>query len=350
MSAKLIDFKTIRYHEGIVEILDQTLLPHSETYCTLRTLEEVAVAIEKMQVRGAPLIGVTAAYGVVLAMQQDASDAALGVAINRLSHTRPTAVNLHWALQSMRDVLDLIPAEARLKAAQDRADAIFSQEVTVTEEIGMHGLALLRSMSAALPVPRELRVMTHCNPGKLGTPGLGTATAPLYLAQQEGLAVHVWVSETRPRWQGALTAWELSRSGVPHTVMVDNAAGHLLQRGLVDVVIVGADRITRRGDTANKIGTYLKAVAAEAHGVPFYVAVAGNTIDFTLNDGVAEIPIEQRTEQEVLHAGNYSPFPVGTQARNDAFDVTPSSLITGFITERGILKPEELERNFNPKP
>lgn len=347
MSAKLIDFRTVRYHEGIVEILDQTLLPHSETYCTLRTLEEVAVAIESMQVRGAPLIGVTAAYGVALAMQQDASDEALSVAVNRLSHTRPTAVNLHWALESMRGALACIPPEARLNTARIRADAIFRQEVAVTEEIGTHGLALLRSMSGALPVSRELRVMTHCNPGKLGTPGLGTATAPIYLAQQEGLSVHVWVSETRPRWQGALTAWELSRGGVAHTVIVDNSAGHLLQRGLVDVVIVGADRITRRGDTANKIGTYLKAVAAKAHGVPFYVAVAGNTIDFTLNDGVAEIPIEQRKPEEVLHAGSHSPFPPGSQARNDAFDVTPYSWITGFITERGILKPEELEANFN---
>jgi methylthioribose-1-phosphate isomerase len=301
-----------------------------------------------MQVRGAPLIGVTAAYGVALAMQQDASEKALSAALNRLSHTRPTAVNLHWALESMRVALACLPPQARLNAAEIRADAIFRQEVAVTEEIGMHGLALLRSMSGALPVSRELRVMTHCNPGKLGTPGLGTATAPLYLAQQEGVAVHVWVSETRPRWQGALTAWELSRSGVGHTVIVDNAAGHLLQRGLVDVVIVGADRITRRGDTANKIGTYLKAVAAKAHGVPFYVAVAGNTIDFTLNDGVAEIPIEQRKAEEVLHAGNYSPFPPGSTARNDAFDVTPHSWITRFITERGILKPEELEGNFNP--
>jgi methylthioribose-1-phosphate isomerase len=350
MPAKHINFKTIRYREGLVEILDQTLLPHSETYCTLRNLGEVAVAIEKMQVRGAPLIGVTAAYGVVLAMQKDASDEALRVAIHRLLHTRPTAVNLHWALESMRNTLEFIPAEARLQAAENRANAIFAQEVTVTEQIGMHGLALLRSLSAALPVSRELRIMTHCNPGKLGTPGLGTATAPLYLAQQEGLPVHVWVSETRPRWQGALTAWELSRGGVAHTVMVDNAAGHLLQRGLVDVVIVGADRITRRGDTANKIGTYLKAVAAKAHGVPFYVAVAGNTIDFSLSDGVAEIPIEERQADEVLHAGNYSPFPSGTQARNDAFDVTPSSWITGFITERGILRPEELESHFNSKP
>jgi len=350
MSSKLIDFRTIRYQEGLVEILDQTLLPHSETYCTLRTLEEVAVAIEKMQVRGAPLIGVTAAYGIVLAMQKNASDEALGAAANRLSHTRPTALNLHWALQSMRDALECVPAEARLKAAEIRADAIFKQEIAVTEAIGLHGLGLLRSLKGVQPDSRELRVMTHCNPGKLGTPGLGTATAPLYLAQQEGLAVHVWVSETRPRWQGALTAWELSRSGVAHTVIVDNAAGHLLQRGLVDVVIVGADRITRRGDTANKIGTYLKALAAKAHGIPFYVAVAGNTIDFTLNDGVEEIPIEHRKADEVLHAGTYSPFPRGTEARNDAFDVTPASWITGFITERGILKPEELENSFNPKP
>jgi methylthioribose-1-phosphate isomerase len=350
MSFKLIDFSTIRYHSGALEILDQTLLPHSERYCTLRTLEEVAVAIETMQVRGAPLIGLTAAYGVVLAMRHDASDDALVAAIDRLSHTRPTAVNLHWALQSMHSALVCLPAEARVNASEMQADEIFRKEVSVTEAIGVHGLALLRSLSDALPVSRDLRVMTHCNPGKLGTPGLGTATAPLYLAQQEGLFVHVWVSETRPRWQGALTAWELRRSGVVHTVIADNAAGHLLQRGLVDVVIVGADRITRRGDTANKIGTYLKAVAAKAHGVPFYVAAAGNTIDFTLNDGVKEIPIEQRSADEVLHAGGYSPYPAGTQARNDAFDVTPSSFITGFITERGIMNPEELETKFNPTP
>lgn len=349
MSAELSDFRTIRFHGGVVEILDQTLLPHSETYCTLRTLEDVAVAIEKMQVRGAPLIGVTAAYGVVLAMQKEASDEALDASIKRLWHTRPTAVNLHWALQSMRAALESVPAEARLTAAENRADEIFRQEILVTQEIGRHGLALLRSLSRELHGSRELRVMTHCNPGKLGTPGLGTATAPFYLARQDGLPLHIWVSETRPRWQGALTAWELGRGGVAHTVIVDNSAGHLLQRGLVDVVIVGADRITRRGDTANKIGTYLKAVAARAHGVPFYVAVAGNTIDFTLEDGVEGIPIEQRNSDEVLYAGNYSPFPVGTQARNDAFDVTPASWITGFITERGILKAGELEGFFHPK-
>jgi methylthioribose-1-phosphate isomerase len=350
MSHNPVGFHTIRYKSGWIEILDQTVLPHREKVRTLRTLEQVGKAIEAMQVRGAPLIGVTAAYGVVLALQKSATDKALAAALARLSRTRPTAVNLHWALETMRHALEGLPATERLCAAQEKAASILEHETRVTEDIGRYGVEVFRKLAASLPVGRPLQVMTHCNPGKLGTPGLGTATAPMYLAQTEQLPVHVWVSETRPRWQGALTAWELGRSGVLHTVVTDSAAGHLMQHGLVDVVIVGADRVTRKGDTANKIGTYLKALAAKEHGIPFYVAVAGNTIDFSLCDGVAEIPIEQRNPREVTHVGKVSPYPEGTVARNDAFDVTPAAWITGFITERGVLRPDELETVFAQKP
>jgi methylthioribose-1-phosphate isomerase len=334
-------FETIRYAAGELEILDQTVLPRRRETRLLHALEDVAVAIETMQVRGAPLIGVTAAYGVVLALARDSSDAALEHALSRLLHTRPTAVNLAWALDRMRAALVPLPAEARFGEAELLAAAIKSHETVLTETIGNHGLEVFKSRLSALGTQRPLQIMTHCNAGKLGTPGLGTATAPMYLAHRAGLPIHVWVSETRPRWQGALTAWELAQEGVPHTVISDNAAGHLLQRGLVDLVLVGADRVTRRGDVANKIGTYLKAVAAQVHEVPFYVAFATNTLDLALDDGLA-IPIEERSEKEVLEVGGYSPFAEGTRARNDAFDVTPARWITGYITERGVLNAAEL--------
>ena len=352
MPAVISSFRTIwlSADAATVQILDQTLLPQTSRIVRLKTVEQAARAILTMQVRGAPLIGVTAAYGVVLAIRRDPSDANLRAALELLRNTRPTAVNLQWALEAMRHVLAPLPPAKRLEAALAKADAILKQETFLTEEIGRHGLALLKKLHKAKTTPGPLQILTHCNAGKLGTPGLGTATAPMYLAQEAGLPLHVWVSETRPRIQGALTAWELSQEKIPLTVITDNSAGHLLQRGLVDVVIVGADRVTSRGDVANKIGTYLKALAAQAHAVPFYVAVAGNTIDWTLRDGVKEIPIEERSPSEVTHLAGVSIYPPNIAARNDAFDVTPAPLITGFITERGVVRPAGLKKVFADHP
>lgn len=322
----------------------------------LRTVEDVAQAISTMQVRGAPLIGVTAAYGMALAMRTDPGNAGLKGAYARLIKTRPTAINLRWALDQMRARLrPLAPAERRA-AAYGRAAELADQDVALNRTLGEHGLALLRAALKKKKRGEPLQIMTHCNAGRLATVGWGTVTAPIYLAHSHGLPVHVWVSETRPRNQGAaLTAWELGERGVPLTVISDNAAGHLLQRGLVDLVIVGADRVTARGDVANKIGTYMKALAAKAHGVPFYVAFPESTVDWTIKDGVKEIPIEQRNAREVTHftgamgkskVGEVRLTPEGACARNDAFDVTPARLITGFITERGVSRPSALKRLF----
>ena len=324
----------------------------------LRTVEDAARAISTMQVRGAPLIGVTAAYGMALAMRADAGDANLAAAYAGLIKTRPTAVNLRWALEQMRSLLEPLPEPRRLKAAYARAAELAEEDVATNLAIGENGLELLRAALEKKKPGEPLRIMTHCNAGRIATVDWGTATAPIYLAQAQGLPVHVWVSETRPRNQGsALTAWELGERGVPLTVISDNAAGHLLQRGLVDLIIVGADRVTARGDVANKIGTYMKALAARAHGVPFYVAFPETTIDWTLQDGVAEIPIEQRDPREVTHAvgalgktgsREVRITPEGAAARNDAFDVTPARYITGFITERGVCRASasELKRLF----
>ena len=328
-----------------VGIIDQTRLPHEFVTIVLRTAEDAAQAIRTMQVRGAPLIGATAAYGLALALRDDASDGNLARACETLLATRPTAVNLRWALDDMRAHLEPLGPNRRVPAAYERAAAICDEDIAICRAIGGHGVALIRDAWAANGKSRPVNVMTHCNAGWLATVDWGTATAPIYLAHDEGLPVHVWVDETRPRNQGAaLTAWELGGHGVAHTVVVDNAGGHLMQRGGVDLLITGTDRTTTSGDVANKIGTYLKALAAADNGVPFYVALPGPTIDWTLSDG-HDIPIEERDASEVTMVtgrtaagaiATVSVTPAASPAANYAFDVTPARLVTGLITERGI--------------
>jgi methylthioribose-1-phosphate isomerase len=332
-----------------VEIIDQTLLPHKFAIARLRTLADAAHAISAMLVRGAPLIGATAAYGVWLAMCEDSSDAALNEAYRTLLETRPTAVNLRWALDSVRAALAPLAPGKRVTAAREKADAIADEDVAINRAIGENGFSLIRDALAkkrAKGGEGPVNILTHCNAGWLATVDWGTALAPVYVAHDSGIAVHVWVDETRPRNQGAsLTAWELGQHGVPHTVIVDNAGGHMMQRGRVDLVIVGTDRTTATGDVANKIGTYLKALAAFDNGVPFYVALPGPTIDWTLSDGLRDIPIEERNAAEVSHISglaesgetvNVRLTPAGSPALNPAFDVTPARLVTALVTERGI--------------
>ena len=323
-----------------IHVLDQTLLPEHVVLRRLATLEDVACAIRTMQVRGAPLIGATAAYGVALALRRrqeealPADDASLDEVLHHLAATRPTAVNLHWALTRMAQVLRPLPPEQRATVAWQEAGAIAAADAATNAAIGQHGLALLAD------VVRQrgcLRVMTHCNAGWLATVAHGTAIAPIYAAQQAGLDVHVWVSETRPRNQGWLTAWELQQAGVAHSLIADNAAGLLMMQGQVDLVIVGADRIAANGDTANKVGTYLKALAARAHAIPFYVAAPRSTIDFECPTG-ADIPIEERAATELA-----SPLGAATAIANPAFDITPAALITGIITEDGVHLPQQLQ-------
>ncbi len=327
-----------------VEIIDQTLLPHRLAFRTLRTLDDAAEAIAVMRVRGAPLIGATAAYGVALALICDGTDHRLQVACASLLATRPTAVNLRWALERMQARLLPLPPAQRLDAAWTEAAALCDEDVELNQAIGRHGAALIRERHQASG--RTVQVMTHCNAGWLATVDWGTALAPVYTAFDAGIPLHVWVSETRPRNQGAaLTAWELAQHGVPHTVIADNAAGHLMQRGEVDLVIVGADRVAANGDVANKIGTYLKALAARDNGVPFYAAVPGPTVDWRLDSG-AGIPIERRAAAEVTHLQGLADdgrvvsvrlTPAPSDAANPAFDVTPAHLVTALITERGVL-------------
>ncbi len=331
-----------------VQVIDQRGLPHRLELATLHTPQQVFTAIRDMWVRGAPLIGATAAYGLALQMRQDASDGALAETADFLRAARPTAVNLDWAIARMSRLLRDVPVAGRATAAWDAADAIAEEDVAVNAAIGRHGLALLQAVAARKPGP--VNVLTHCNAGWLATVDWGTATSPLYQAHAAGLPLHVWVDETRPRNQGAsLTAWELGRAGVPHTLIADNAGGHLMQHGQVDLVIVGCDRVTARGDVCNKIGTYLKALAAQDNGLPFYVAMPTSTLDMGLLDGMAEIPIESRSAREVTHlsgrtaAGEVVEVCItaeGTAAANPAFDVTPSRLVTGLITERGIVPAE----------
>ncbi len=328
-----------------VGIIDQTRLPHELRFATLRTLEDAARAILTMQVRGAPLIGVTAAYGVCLALRADASDAALEAAIAHLARQRPTAVNLRWALEEMRAALGNVPRERRVAAAYARAAEMADADVATNRAIGANGVKLIEAIARTKRPGERVNVLTHCNAGWLACVDVGTATAPIYAAHDAGIALHVWVDETRPRNQGAsLTAFELGAHGVPHTIVVDNAGGHLMQRGLVDLAIVGADRVTANGDAANKIGTYLKALAAKDNGVPFYVALPHSTIDWSLAEG-RDIPIEERGAAEVLtmsgrtRDGQVVEVEIaapGSPARNDAFDVTPARLITGLVTERGV--------------
>ena len=319
---------------GAVRILDQTRLPHEVAFRALESLEDAAEAIRVMRVRGAPLIGVTAAYGLALAMREDHSDEALEGATRTLLATRPTGVNLRRVVTDVGAELRALPAEEREAAAWRAADRLRAEDVEMNRAIGEHGLRLLRELAAERDGP--LRVLTHCNAGALATAGLGTATAPLYRAHEEGIELHVWVDETRPRNQGAaLTAWELGNAGIAHTVVVDNAGGHLMQQGLVDACIVGTDRTLSTGDVCNKIGTYLKALAAYDNGVPFYVAVPGPSIDWdTLDPG--EIPIEERDGREVAEMSGVRLVPPGTPTANYGFDVTPARLVTGLITERGV--------------
>jgi methylthioribose-1-phosphate isomerase len=303
-----------------------------------------------MLVRGAPLIGATAAYGIALAMRADGSDAALDSACKMLIATRPTAVNLQWALNEMRLALRRLPSSERAAVAYSRAAEIAEQDIAINRGIGQHGLALIEAIAGTKKPGERVNVLTHCNAGWLATVDWGTATAPIYLAHERGHPIHVWVDETRPRNQGAsLTAWELGHHGVPHTVIPDNTGGHLMQHGMVDLVIVGTDRVTANGDVCNKIGTYLKALAAHDNAVPFYVALPSPTIDFSVDDGIRQIPIEQRGSEEVTDITGRTAegrietvriVPDGSPVANYGFDVTPARLVTGLITERGVLKAD----------
>jgi len=327
-----------------VEIIDQTKLPFAFETVTLKSLDDAARAIRTMQVRGAPLIGATAAYGVALGLLDDTSDAALDRACETLAATRPTAINLRWALDEMQKAVRNQPYAARLAAAYARAAEICDEDVESCRMIGEHGFGLIQAHADKKQGAR-VNILTHCNAGWLATVDWGTALAPIYRAHDAGLPVHVWVDETRPRNQGAsLTAFELGAHGVPHTIIADNTGGHLMQKKLVDLCIVGTDRTTRNGDVANKIGTYLKALAARDNDVPFFVALPSSTIDWTLGDG-STIPIEERDPREVTHVTGRLPdgsvatvdiTPEGSKAANYAFDVTPLRLVTGFITERGV--------------
>jgi methylthioribose-1-phosphate isomerase len=329
--------------------IDQRRLPHEFVVARLTSAEEAIDAIRSMLVRGAPLIGATAAYGMALAARADSSDAALERAYETLVAARPTAVNLKWALDEMQAVLRPLAPLDRVEAAYRRAGEIADEDVAINQAIGLHGLKLINSIAATKKPGEVINILTHCNAGWLATVDWGTATAPIYRAHEGAIPVHVWVDETRPRNQGAsLTAWELGHHGVPHTVIADNTGGHLMQHGMVDLAIVGTDRVSANGDVCNKIGTYLKALAAHDNGVPFYVALPSPTIDFTINDG-REIPIEQRAAGEVSHITGLTAggkietvrvIPEGSQIANYGFDVTPARLVTGLITERGVLRPD----------
>ena len=343
-----VAYRPIWEEDGRVRIIDQTRLPFAFELADLPDLEAAARAISDMLVRGAPLIGATAAYGVALAMRADPSDAALDHAIKRLGATRPTAVNLHWALEIMRAHLAPLPPDIRADGALGRARSIVEEDVAINRRIGEVALPLIHE---AAERTGRINILTHCNAGWLATCDWGTATSPIYQAHDAGIDVHVWVDETRPRNQGAfLTAWELGQHGVPHTVIVDNAGGHLMQHGKVDLCFVGTDRVTRAGDVANKIGTYLKALAAKDNGVPFYVCLPSPTIDWRVRNGVEEIPIEERSGTEVTDIlGQTADGAVlttrivapGSTAANPAFDVTPARLVTGLVTERGVAEASE---------
>jgi methylthioribose-1-phosphate isomerase len=334
-----------------VEIIDQTRLPHEFAVARLGSADEAAHAIRAMLVRGAPLIGATAAYGLWLALRADTSDAGLRAAASNLLATRPTAINLRWAIERMTSWLMPLPPSERADAALVRAAEICDEDVGINRAIGGAGLEIIRAVAARKAPGARVNVLTHCNAGWLATVDIGTATAPIYAAHDAGVPIHVWVDETRPRNQGAsLTAWELLNHGVAHTVISDNAGGHLMQHGDVDLVIVGTDRTTATGDVCNKIGTYLKALAAHDNGVPFYVALPSPTIDWRVRDGVREIPIENRSPREVTHLSGRLPdgsvatvalTPQGSAAANPAFDVTPARLVTGLITERGVAEASE---------
>jgi methylthioribose-1-phosphate isomerase len=332
--------------EQSVNIIDQAKLPHEFMVIRLCSLSDAAHAIRSMQVRGAPLIGATAAYGVALALAADPSDATLENAVTTLAATRPTAVNLAWALAEMHRAVGLVKPADRAAAAFARAAAICDEDVAICAAIGRNGLPLIEDAAKKKPSGQPVNILTHCNAGWLATVDWGTALAPIYMAHDVGILVHVWVDETRPRNQGAaLTAWELGSHGVPHTVIADNAGGHLMQKGQVDICITGTDRVAANGDVANKIGTYLKALAAFDNNIPFYVALPSPTIDWHISRG-ADIPIEERDASEVTHIQGVDSegkiasvrlTPAASKAGNPAFDVTPARLVTGLITERGIV-------------
>ncbi|PPC99473.1 MAG: S-methyl-5-thioribose-1-phosphate isomerase [Methylotenera sp.] len=343
------------HEQPCVEIIDQTKLPHVFEIAKVATLAQMIVAIKTMQVRGAPLIGAAAAYGLALSVLESCSDQHLQQSAVQLIASRPTAVNLKWAVQRMLDVLLALPIADRRSVAWSEAAQICDEDVQLNQAIGTHGLTLISEQYQKKA--RTINILTHCNAGWLATVDFGTALAPIYAAHNAGIDVHVWVGETRPRNQGAsLTAWELGQHGVPHTVISDNAGGHLMQQGRVDMVIVGADRVTATGDVCNKIGTYLKALAAFdsvalGHYVPFYAAVPSPTIDWTIEDGVKAIEIEERGAEELswmsgkLADGTIATvniLPHGTQVANPAFDVTPARLVTGIITEQGVFSPQQL--------
>lgn len=337
-------------NQQILQIIDQRRLPYEFQIQNVETLQDYLDAIFQMRVRGAPLIGATAAYGMANAMAQDPSDNNVKRAWDALYATRPTAVNLRWALDRCQQVLLQTPVAERARISLELAHEIADEDVGINKSIGEHGLALIREIAERKPPGEPVQVLTHCNAGWLATVDWGTATSPMYHAHDANIPLHVWVDETRPRNQGALTAWELGNHGVPHTYITDNAGGHLMQHGQVDLVITGTDRTTRRGDVCNKIGTYLKALAAYDNNVPFYVALPSPTIDWTLDDGVAEIPIEERNENETTHIqgldrhgeiNSVQVTPKNTRGGNPAFDVTPNRLVTGLITERGICEASQ---------
>jgi methylthioribose-1-phosphate isomerase len=339
-------YRTIWPAGNAVEVIDQTRLPHAFAIARWRTAQDAADGIRTMVVRGAPLIGVAGAYGLALAMRADPSDAALEAAHALLLATRPTAVNLAWALDTIAAELRVMTPDLRAEAAWHAAARIADDDVAMCKEIGRHGAALIVNAYGANGRSRPVNVLTHCNAGWLATVDWGTALSPIYTAHDAGTPVHVWVDETRPRNQGAsLTAWELGQHGVPHTVIADNVGGHLMQHGQVDLCIVGSDRTTASGDVCNKIGTYLKALAAHDNNVPFYAALPSTTIDWTLDDGVRDIPIEQRDGREVSEISGLGAdgrvatvrlTPASSEVANYAFDVTPARLVTGIVTERGI--------------
>jgi methylthioribose-1-phosphate isomerase len=339
--------------DGAVEIIDQRALPHALVTRVLRSVADVVDAIRSMAVRGAPLIGVAGGYGLALAMREDPRDAHLADAHARLDAARPTAVNLRWALDRLRALLAPLPPAERAVAAWREAARIADEDVELNRAIGRHGARLLADAHARCG--RPVQVLTHCNAGWIATVDYGTALSAVYQAHDAGVPVHVWVDETRPRSQGLLTTWELAAHGVPHTLVVDNAGGHLMQRGEVDLVLVGADRVSATGDVANKIGTYLKALAARDNGVPFYAAVPSPTIDWNIADGLAQIPIEERAAAEVRDvdgvdaAGRPATVRIAgdaTPVANPAFDVTPARLVTALITERGVVAPSALAGLF----
>ncbi|PIE60122.1 MAG: S-methyl-5-thioribose-1-phosphate isomerase [Desulfobulbus propionicus] len=333
-----------------VEIIDQTRLPHQFVTATMQTVDDAAVAIRDMLVRGAPLIGATAAYGICLGLREKCTVEHLHKIGEKLNNCRPTAVNLHWAVERMTAMLRLHPPRHWLELAYSEAARICDEDCRTNEAIGNHGCLLIKRIAEENGGRRPVNILTHCNAGWLATVDWGTALAPVYKAHAAGVPLHVWVDETRPRNQGAhLTAWELASAGIDHRLIVDNAGGHLMQQGMVDICIVGTDRTAANGDVCNKIGTYLKALAAADNGIPFYVALPGSTIDWTITDGLRDIPIEERSQEEVLlvqgrnKAGQVSLVSIAgekTQAANPAFDVTPASLVTGLITERGITEAD----------